>query len=67
MADSTVDDFLESIFEHGLGQSVYDKLKMAKIDDFLNLVTFFDGRTVVTLIFECGNNYKYLHFASFPL
>ena len=34
MADN--DNFLESIFEHGLGQSVYDKLKMAKIDDFQN-------------------------------
>ena len=65
MADN--DNFLESIFEHGLGQSVYDKLKMAKIDDFQNLVTFFDGRTVVTLIFECGDNHKYLYFASFPL
>ena len=65
MADN--DDFLESFFEHGLGQSLYDKLKMAKIDDFLNLVTFFDGRTVVTLIFEYGDNHKYLHFASFPL
>ena len=30
------------------------KRSMAENDDFLNLATFFDGRTVVTLIFEYG-------------
>ena len=32
---------------------------MAKINDFLNLVTFFGGRTVVTLIFEYGLGQSY--------